>query len=949
MSRLTRRHNNLRKAQARFEKVSKRRKEFQISFDRQQNSKGKFRTKAHIQRGSKEFHGNNRGFLHKVANSKFRVKGDVPSFTRRINGTQPVTFKGKALKKTAQGANFVVHDTVKTAVDTGLAAETAAVKTTEIASRETVSKARQKYTREAVDDYHRGTFAALKIGADAVTGTKNHFKLKKQYKLEKAKYKLKKAENEVFRKDEYKPKKKENSQKLKEAKATFKEQKSRFKTSDKSNLDRAFMLRRKQKFKQAKRELNFEKKQMKTDKHFKSISLSNQKKIKKNSNPGLLVTKPVKYTGNRMKASAWQKAVNEDSDNDVVHAIDSAERRIVAPVAQKISKPERLQSKQKKRDKISDKENKSQSRLRKKDDRLKEKHDKPQKKKKKQNKKKHQSSFAERFKESLKSFLNFVKNVYETEAKKFFLIVAVFILIILFIFAFVILLFSSVPAGGGFTLGTYAAQDYDLSEAEKYYTKLAWDMNENIKLVGSSSDWKKGLKNFGADTKNMKDNPDTWYWGNSSQFPWEPVYDFDTYKLWCFLCAYYYDFDAADNGDIKYWKYSSSTEKLIKEIFDAEYEFVYYYDNASCWEELSPYNYWGGGNAQTGRYYRCETTAYIYNGQPYRYRFKPTAFTSELAQYRDSEGFICINQEYRVLNPNDNYALTGFYIMDHRYFSGTQEPFYYFDNSTGKFFFMQGDVRHDRSFWGWDGVDAWFLVSPTDTQIWNYNITDSCMYGYYEKYYWKTDCRLYYNVRQKKTFDKVIEDKLSSMSHKEERLQYYQLLIGTDSGQMYGNHQTLRNILGSNSIHDYSAVNGFGYDMQAWNTTHCSINDLHEGVDFALIKNSKLYAPFDCEITDVDEDNHSIVLRKNDVEYWYDGSGGTKRDTEVYISNANLISGHEKGDTLKEGEYFAASTGHEYCDEDIDNNTDIDYVHIKVKIDTDGYGWDFIDPRLVFY
>lgn len=175
--------------------------------------------------------------------------------------------------------------------------------------------------------------------------------------------------------------------------------------------------------------------------------------------------------------------------------------------------------------------------------------------------------------------------------------------------------------------------------------------------------------------KDLKDDPDTWYWGRSDVYNWDPMYDFDCYKLWSFLCAYYYDFSASDNGDIKYWKCNSDTEKLLDEIFKAEYEFVYYYDNASRWEELSPYNYWGGGNAQTGRYYRCETTAYIYNGQPYRYRFKPTAFTSELAQYRDSEGFICINQEYRVLNPNDNYALTGFYIMDHRYFSGTQEPF----------------------------------------------------------------------------------------------------------------------------------------------------------------------------------------------------------------------------------------------------------------------------------
>ena len=228
-------------------------------------------------------------------------------------------------------------------------------------------------------------------------------------------------------------------------------------------------------------------------------------------------------------------------------------------------------------------------------------------------------------------------------------------------------------------------------------------------------------------------------------------------------------------------------------------------------------------------------------------------------------------------------------------------------------------------------------------------MTDTCLVSYYQANYWKTDCRLYYNVKQKKTFDKVIEDKLKSMSHSDERVQYYNLLMGTDSGEMYGNHQTLKNIFGTETVRDYSVVNGFGYDMQEWNSIHCDIDDLHEGVDFALNKKSKLYAPFDCEITDVDEDNHSIVLRKDDVQYWYDGNGGTNRDTEVYLSNANLKSGLEKGDKLKEGEYFADSTGHQYCDEDYDNNLNADYVHIKVKIDTDGYGWDFIDPRLVLY
>lgn len=104
-------------------------------------------------------------------------------------------------------------------------------------------------------------------------------------------------------------------------------------------------------------------------------------------------------------------------------------------------------------------------------------------------------------------------------------------------------------------------------------------MNNNIKLVGDSSKWKNGLKKFGVNTRNMKDDPDTWYWGNSSQFNWEPCYDFDPYKLWCFLCAYYYNFDVSDNGDITYWKYSSDTETLLQELFDAEYQFVYWYDN----------------------------------------------------------------------------------------------------------------------------------------------------------------------------------------------------------------------------------------------------------------------------------------------------------------------------------------------------------------------------------
>ena len=343
-----------------------------------------------------------------------------------------------------------------------------------------------------------------------------------------AKYRLKKAENDIFKAENFKPNKRKILRKLIDNKEEFQLNKSKFKNSDKTNLDRAFYIRRKQKFKQNKRELNQELNKLKSEKKFRNLTLTNQKKIAKNSNPGLLITKPVEYTGNRMKASAWQKAVNEDQDNDLLHAIDSTKRRVIAPSVQKISKPQRLQNHQKKRDKISDKDSKSQEKLRKKDNRLKDKHDKPKKKKKAQNKKKHQSSFGERFKDGLKAFLRFVKNIYTAEVKTIFLILLAVILLLLLLVALLVMMFSGISSSSGFLLGTYAAQDYDLSEAEKYYTKLAWDMNENVRLVGDFSTWKTGLSKFGVNTSGMKDTPDTFQWGNSTVYNWNAELEFSS-------------------------------------------------------------------------------------------------------------------------------------------------------------------------------------------------------------------------------------------------------------------------------------------------------------------------------------------------------------------------------------------------------------------------------------
>ena len=124
---------------------------------------------------------------------------------------------------------------------------------------------------------------------------------------------------------------------LKKAKAEYK---ARIVKNKGNKFRKALNKRRSQAYKQTKRELKFERKQLKTEQQFRVKELHNQKKISRNSHPGLLALKPVSYSAKRMRASAWQKAVNEDQDNDVLHAIDSAKRRIAEPIKDKVSKPQ---------------------------------------------------------------------------------------------------------------------------------------------------------------------------------------------------------------------------------------------------------------------------------------------------------------------------------------------------------------------------------------------------------------------------------------------------------------------------------------------------------------------------------------------------------------------------------------------------------------------------------
>lgn len=909
---LQRKENNLRKAQSRFDRITNpprwkvishmRNREFQIDFRRNQTKSGKFRTRAHIVRDVKSYHGNNRGILHKAVNSRFRIKGDAPSVTRLINSYEPTTKKGKLLKKTAQVGNFALHDVKQTAVDTALAAETVGLKGADVAQREVRNKLKQKYTREAVDDYHRGVFFMGKTAVDAFKGTHQHFKQKKQHKIENAKFKLKKADHAVFKVKTYQPKLKANKADLKSAKAEYK---SKIVKTKGNHLRKAMNKRRLQAFKQSERELKFERKQIVTEKKFKVKELKNQRKIAKASDPGLLILKPATYTAGRMKASAWQKAVNEDQDNDMLHAVDSAKRRVAEPIKDKVSKPQRLHRQEKKRDSLSDKKLRSEKKLNKQENRLKSKHDSYKKRKKKpkpKSGKKAKNPLANAVKKAIK----FVKNVCEKEVIKFFATIAIPILIILLVFAFITMIFSSTSSGGSFLLGTYAAQDYDLSEAEKYYTELAYNFNQKILKVSDSENWKDGLADFGANKNDLKDTPNNWYWGKSSVYDWEPQYDFDCYKLWAFLCAYYYDFDAADNGDIKYWKFKDGTKSLLEEIFNAEYEFVYWYDNTSGWEYKYQFDSRGyysiNGSGVSGEH------GYINISYPDALPFQ--GYNNGNTIYFDlSNG--------EVLNCNDNYSATGWYVKNQFVDD--------YDNSGTKYgaWYVNGE---ECSYGIWDND---VLVTPIP-----YVIPSENWCSFLQKYDWKTDCRLYYNVKQNKTFEEVVADKLGGMSHSDERLQYYTLLAGKEdgTGTLNGNHQTLHNLLPGATIRDYDLKRQFGYEMTGWNNAS---DGLYQGIKVYCVSGETLKAPFKCKITNVNTDDNKITLRKDDVEYWYDGNGGTKRDTEVTIANAVLLSGFSEGDTINDGQEFAKTTA--------------ENVNFHIYIDTDGYGWDYIDPRLVLY
>lgn len=166
------------------------------------------------------------------------------------------------------------------------------------------------------------------------------------------------------------------------------------------------------------------------------------------------------------------------------------------------------------------------------------------------------------------------------------------------------------------------------------------------------------MNDFGVDISNMEDKPDTWIWGNSTKFNYDPIYDFDTFKLWSFLCAYYFDFtnsaDKDEGTEATYWEYDKDevggTAKVIEDLFNTEYKFEYWYDNTSRWEELSPYNYYGGKFDNGYSYYKAEGPTKYWGNEHYDYSFKATNRPNEISEYLDDNGILYIKSKRRIQN-----------------------------------------------------------------------------------------------------------------------------------------------------------------------------------------------------------------------------------------------------------------------------------------------------------
>ena len=924
-----------------------------------------------------------RGIVHKVVAKrrgfKSHFKGDTFSMTKFLDSRKPKTVSEAVLVSSAKGAyryaKFAVHSTENSAKG----AENVALYGADKAKAHFKQKLRTE--TEYSGDTGKAAVKASSVVISGVNGLRRYSNQKKNYKHEKAKLLRYKADqkdnfNRLYSKPVFRSRLVTWVEITKrQDKADLKAAKKKLRFSKKAGT-KAEIADKKKAVKEFKREVHQNNLMYKMQKDRVEL----QKRVVRRERPVTLALQPSVHAVKSTFRSGWQKEVTADSDNDVMRAADKSVSLLkgASSVADQVSHFANRQQ-----TKLYDKSitKQRESAFKKSDPAFKQMQENKKNASWKKNWKKWKDPNGS---SKYNSVGDYIKDTIKQHAKNFrsnlkgsvIGIITTLLPILCFLLCFVMV--GSVIIGifqnSAFILGSYNAKDKDLSEAVMSYTKLAYDLNDAVVRCGSKSSWRGGLnstkKANGFDIITYHDIPETYIYGRDSTYlDYAPAnYDFDPYVLWSFLCAYNYDFKVSDEAKKKgeqyepdYWTFDSKNKAIVKQLFENEYDFKFYYDNQSRWEEKNPYNYWGGGSgSEDGTYYRADPAAYIYDDKPYKYRFKPLKGPTELLKYKDKDGYICITADLRVLDAKNKYAETGMMVMDHRYYSGEKKPFYYHDDENDVYWFHHGG-DHDRSSWGWDCTrddgskyreEAWFLISPTDTHIWNGSLNDLCMYGCYEKYVWKNDCRFYYVVTQNGTFKENAVKLLESVDtkYKNERLTYFNALIGQDDNCYYGNHQLFHvPVYTTKDIHKIQEsgkiYNNYGYDMQKWNVRHCSLSQ-HKGIDISCGVGTDVHSVIDGEITTVDETNHIVVITTdNKFNFWYDDK---KNKVRVTFENVQIKSGLVAGSTVKAGDVIGKVTNNRNCGKTHNDKASTAYLHIKVEGGKNSY-FDVIDPMLSFY
>lgn len=964
-------------------------KEFHIHFERSQHKSGKFKTDVKIVRANAPLY-KQKGIFHKLADSGRFFEGDVPFRKRQIKYSPKSKF-GKvaysATKPLISTSKFTIKAAKKVVKATALTAESAVITSSSFA----LNKLRQRLS------YSSDTLDGGKAVLSSITAVRNlnnarkyiiryraerkeYSQLKQSFKAQK--FKVKKAKQSFkLEKQSYKSFKQGQKKRLKtiskvykstnKSKARFKAIKKVYKPQKKGKLQKLNQKQRIQKNTrlkklQRKKNLSLEKKIYKNQEKFKKL-LKKQKKKAKVVPIAALPLVPVAAGTKQLTASMRQKLLMSDPNNDALQAVDKSVAVVKKTVKTAKSAKRKLQNKT---------EPARKSKLHKQANRLQQKKQNPPKKKK-YKKKKPQQTFKQKAQEAAKKAAKKTVKIaadFTKFAFKMFGILLLPILAIIFILSVLMLMFTGTAGNSSYILGTYNAQDRYLSDSIENYTKIAYDFNQ--KILKCKSDWKNGLSDFGVDTSSYKTTPKHFYFGKSTEFSQSTSYDFDPDLLAAFMCAYTYNFTGdGEEESVPNWEWNNDYTEVLEKLFKTEYTFKHKYEDVSKWKQLDKYTFYGGGGPNSSYWT-------VYSEDFTRSQMKIRNVPSEIEQFC-KDGYLHYDyNSLEVLDANDGNKKTGYYIQDQRYIikdssGNTNNPFYavttantyVWEHGTNK----DGSKKYEkRSEWYWtdNKQQIYCVVNPSDTAKWNSNLKDICLISFYKKNYWYEDCSLYYTVQKNCTFDQACrkllaekeKDSADKDKYKDARLSFYSVLSEPQNKKgtkTYGNHQMFNAPVGGKSLEKLSGkiYNGYGYDIQTWNSEHCSLTDCHKGVDFEAKKGAKVYAMCDGYVNWINEGEQSLSINTSqDIELWYDDKDKNNKKFPFEFIYENIKTTLKQGDTVKQGQLIGEVTDYKHCWQNKSNSkASKSYLHITVKIGYPkefpliGTDWSEVDLRYLIY